>query len=191
MVPGIAGELALPTVDCGRYIRHDTSTGEQAGIWGMSLHKRDSTFLLPFKSTLRKLEELMTAPARLETRQPEREMMLPSKLEELALATSEQFDRPVVILTGLGHPTAISSSMEAFMFLAEWPVSKRDACHRFTMETCLASVRTDVDAGLARALFVSWCDQNAILAPSPVGLQGCRSTNMGAVFDDRSLLSAA
>ncbi|MDR6831507.1 hypothetical protein J2X48_005196 [Bosea sp. BE271] len=82
------------------------------------------------------------------------------------MAIEERFEKPVIILTGFGHPTTVSSSMEAYMFLADWPVRKQDASHRFVMETCLASIRGDGDLGLARALFASWCDQNDILAPA-------------------------
>lgn len=42
---------------------------------------------------------------------------------------TELFERPVVILVGLGHPAAISSVMEAYMFLVDWPPSKRDPAH--------------------------------------------------------------
>jgi thiazole synthase ThiGH ThiG subunit len=38
---------------------------------------------------------------------------------------SDVFEMPVVMLTGLGHPAAIASAMEACMFLADWLVSRR------------------------------------------------------------------
>ncbi|MGO4405678.1 DUF982 domain-containing protein [Bosea sp. RAF48] len=95
------------------------------------------------------------------------------------MAISELFEQPVIILTGLGHPTTVSSSMEAYMFLADWPVCKQDACHRFIMETCLASIRSDGDLDLARALFASWCDQNDILAPAMLEVPRQQTTGSG------------
>ncbi|KRE02295.1 hypothetical protein ASE63_08015 [Bosea sp. Root381] len=78
---------------------------------------------------------------------------------------NDLFERPVIILTGLGHPTAVSSVMEAYMFLADWPTSKRDPAHGFAMKACLAALRDEVEAETARGLFASWAERENILAP--------------------------
>ncbi|KRE05045.1 hypothetical protein ASE63_25110 [Bosea sp. Root381] len=78
---------------------------------------------------------------------------------------SDHFRRPVVILTGLGHPTAVSSVMEAYTFLADWPPIKRDAAHSFAMKACLAALQDEIDAETARGLFASWAERQDILAP--------------------------
>ncbi len=84
----------------------------------------------------------------------------------MALApTSDQFERPVVIFTAFGVPAAISSAMEAYMFLTDWPVAERDSGHAFALKGCLAAVRGEIEAETARGLFASWAERQDILAP--------------------------
>ena len=89
----------------------------------------------------------------------------------------DEFDPPVVILTGLGQPTAVSSAMEAYMFLADWPKSKRDAAHTFTMKGCLSAVRGEIEAETARGLFASWAEKQEILAPDVAAFASSRRTD--------------
>jgi len=77
----------------------------------------------------------------------------------------DQFERPVVILVGLGHPAAISTVMEAYMFLVDWPPSKRDQAHGFAIKSCLAALRGDVEAETVRGIFASLAEKYGILAP--------------------------
>lgn len=84
----------------------------------------------------------------------------------MALALpSDQFARPVVILTRFGVPTAVSSAMEAYMFLTDWSVAQRDATHSLALKGCLAAVRGDIEIETARGLFASWAERRDILAP--------------------------
>lgn len=78
---------------------------------------------------------------------------------------SDQFERPVVILVGLGHPAAISTVMEAYMFLVDWPPSKRDPAHGFAIKSCLAALRGEVEAETVRGIFASLAERYGILAP--------------------------
>jgi hypothetical protein len=78
---------------------------------------------------------------------------------------TEHFERPVVILVGLGHPAAISSVMEAYMFLVDWPPSKRDPAHNFAMKSCLAAMRGEVEAETVRGIFATLAEKYGILAP--------------------------
>jgi hypothetical protein len=78
---------------------------------------------------------------------------------------SDHFERPVVILTGLGHPTAVSSVMEAYMFLADWPTGRRDPAHGFAMKSCLAALRGEVEAETVRGIFATLAERYDILAP--------------------------
>ncbi|PTM39467.1 DUF982 domain-containing protein [Bosea sp. 124] len=84
----------------------------------------------------------------------------------MALAySSDQYERPVVILNRFGVPTAVSSAMEAYMFLTDWPISRRDAAHAIVMKGCLAALRDEVEIDTARGLFASWAELHDILAP--------------------------
>jgi len=78
---------------------------------------------------------------------------------------TERFERPVVILVGLGHPAAISSVMEAYMFLVDWPPGKRAPAHQLAIKSCLAAMRGDVDAETVRGIFVALAERYDILAP--------------------------
>ena len=77
---------------------------------------------------------------------------------------SDHFERPVVILTAFGIPTAVSSAMEAYMFLTDWPSFRRDPAHVFAMKACLAAVRGEIEPETARGLFSAWAERRGILA---------------------------
>lgn len=83
----------------------------------------------------------------------------------MALTSFDDFERPVVILAGLGIPTAVSTPMEAYMFLVDWPKSKRDAVHTFALKACLAAIRGEIEPETAKGLFTSWAERQDILAP--------------------------
>ncbi len=86
--------------------------------------------------------------------------------EDMALAPpSDQFERPVVIWTAFGVPAAVSSAMEAYMFLTDWPPSDRDGAHALTLKGCLAAVRGEIEVETARGIFASWAERQDILAP--------------------------
>ena len=93
---------------------------------------------------------------------------------EDCMMTSEDFERPVVILTGLGHPAAIASAMEAYMFLADWPASGRDAVHGFALKACLAAIRGEIEPDTARGLFASWAEKHDLLAPDVAAFASSR-----------------
>ncbi|MGX5733867.1 DUF982 domain-containing protein [Bosea thiooxidans] len=88
-----------------------------------------------------------------------------SPLREDCMMISDDFERPVVILTGFGHPATIASAMEAYMFLADWPASRRDAVHGFALKACLAAIRGEIEPETARGLFASWAEKHDLLAP--------------------------
>lgn len=90
------------------------------------------------------------------------------------MMTTDEFERPVVILTGLGHPAAIASAMEAYMFLADWPVSRRDPVHGFALKACLAAIRGEIEPDTARGLFTSWAEKHDLLAPDVAAFAGSR-----------------
>lgn len=93
----------------------------------------------------------------------------------MALAPpSDQFERPVVILTQFGVPAAVSSAMEAYMFLTDWPPSQRDAAHSLALKGCLAAVRGEIEPETARGIFASWAERRSILAPDAAAFVSSR-----------------
>lgn len=97
----------------------------------------------------------------------------------MAVLPSDGFERPVIILTAFGHPTAISGAMEAYMFLADYPPSRRDALHKMAAKACLAAVGGEIEADTARGLFASWAERNDILAPdvAAFGVSGAKGSH--------------
>ena len=77
----------------------------------------------------------------------------------------DEFKRPIVVLTAFGLPTVISSAMEAYLFLADWPAGRRDPAHSFAMKACRAGVRGDIEAETARGVFAAIAEKQDILAP--------------------------
>ena len=93
----------------------------------------------------------------------------------MAVLPSDEFERPVVILTDLGHPTAVTGAMDAYMFLADWPKHKRDVAHELATKACLAAVRGEIEPETAKGLFASWAERQDILAPDVVAFGGTKS----------------
>ncbi|MDX3807927.1 DUF982 domain-containing protein [Bosea thiooxidans] len=77
----------------------------------------------------------------------------------------DEFKRPIIVLTAFGLPTVISSAMEAYVFLADWPTRQRDPAHSFAMKACHAAVRGDIEAETARGVFAAFAEKQDILAP--------------------------
>lgn len=85
--------------------------------------------------------------------------------EDVTVApASDHFERPVVILNCFGIPTAISSAMEAYMFLTDLPARQQDAALSFARKACLAAVRGEVDTETARGLVSAWAERQGLLA---------------------------
>lgn len=77
----------------------------------------------------------------------------------------DEFKRPIIVLTAFGLPAVISSAMEAYIFLADWPTRMRDPAHSFAMKACLAAVRGEIEAEMARGVFAAFSEKHDILAP--------------------------
>lgn len=107
------------------------------------------------------------------------------------MANSEKFEPPVVLLTGLGHIHSHLITHCGLHVSGEWPVSERDTCPRLVLETCLASIRTEVESSLTLALFLSWCDQRSILAPDTTAFLPGRCQRPGSLLGTESDFVAA
>ena len=77
---------------------------------------------------------------------------------------SDHFERPVVIFNCFGIPTAISSAMEAYMFLTDLPARRQNTALAFARKACLAAARGEVDAETARGLISAWAERQGLLA---------------------------
>ena len=77
----------------------------------------------------------------------------------------DEFKRPIIVLTAFGRPTVISSAMEAYLFLADWPAERRDPAHSFAMKACQAAVRGDIEAETVRGVFAAFAEKQDMLAP--------------------------
>ncbi|MNY73550.1 hypothetical protein D3C86_2123650 [compost metagenome] len=64
--------------------------------------------------------------------------------------------------------------MEAYAFLADWPLSKRDPVHGFALKACLAAIRGEIEPETARGLFASWAEKHDLLAPDVAAFVGSR-----------------
>ena len=77
----------------------------------------------------------------------------------------DMFERPVNILTGLGHPASVRSVMQAYRLLVDWPYSGRDTTHTFALNACRAALNGEVEPETARIPFVAFADKHHLLAP--------------------------
>jgi hypothetical protein len=77
----------------------------------------------------------------------------------------DMFRKPVSILVGLGFPTEISTVMDAYRHLVEWPTSFRDTAHSIALKACLAALRGEIEAETARGLFAAFAEKHDLLTP--------------------------
>ncbi len=77
----------------------------------------------------------------------------------------DMFDRPVNILTGLGHPASVGSVMQVYRPLVDWPYSGRDTTHTFALNACPAALNGVVEPDTARISFVAFAAKHHLFAP--------------------------
>jgi hypothetical protein len=86
----------------------------------------------------------------------------------------DMFRKPVSILVGLGFPTEISTVMDAYRHLVEWPTSFRDTAHSIALKACLAALRGEIEAETARGLFAAFAKKHDLLAPETPAIAASR-----------------
>lgn len=77
----------------------------------------------------------------------------------------DRFATPVTILTGLGIPTPISTVMQAYRTLLEWPGLREDPAHRMALKACRAGIDGTIDVETVRAVFAAFAEKHDLLAP--------------------------
>lgn len=78
----------------------------------------------------------------------------------------DMFKKPVRILVGLGFPVDVRTATEAYRQLGEWPILAKDPSYTIVLNACSAAVRGEIDAEIARGLFVAFAEKHDLLAPS-------------------------
>lgn len=76
-----------------------------------------------------------------------------------------EFDKPVVILIGLGLPRSINTVADAFEVLNEWPFTSRNAAHQLALNACKAALSGDIEVDTARTMLVAFARKAGIFAP--------------------------
>ena len=74
-----------------------------------------------------------------------------------------EFERPVLIVSGVGMPVWISTVAQAYTLLDEWPVARRNAAHKLAIDACRAALRGDIGSDLACAAFKGFAKRQDIL----------------------------
>ncbi|MVA27292.1 DUF982 domain-containing protein (plasmid) [Agrobacterium vitis] len=86
----------------------------------------------------------------------------------------DMFRQPVSILVGLGFPAEISSVMDAYRHLVDWPASMRDTAHSIALKACSAALRGEIEAETARGLFAAFAEKHDLLAPETNAIAASR-----------------
>ena len=84
----------------------------------------------------------------------------------------QSFDHPVTVLVGLGMPVDVSTVMEAYALLNDWPHSQRNPTHAIALKACKAGLLDLVDARTVRAAFEMFARKNDVLTENPQSLSG-------------------
>lgn len=78
---------------------------------------------------------------------------------------TDQFARPVTILTGPGYVKTVWSITEAHQLLMDDPGFARDAGYTFALKACQAALAGEIEVETARGLFVALAEKHDLLAP--------------------------
>lgn len=73
------------------------------------------------------------------------------------------FSSPVLILKGVGIPIIIWTVGEAFDFLNEWPLSRRNGAHILAGNACKAALAGEVGVDLAEEAFRGFARRSGVL----------------------------
>ncbi|MER9655755.1 DUF982 domain-containing protein [Mesorhizobium sp. M0152] len=68
----------------------------------------------------------------------------------------KRFSKPVRVLQELGYTAEISSVMQAYALLSDWPPSTRDAAHAIALDTCKTALAAAGSSEAARRMFVAF-----------------------------------
>ncbi|WP_372353056.1 DUF982 domain-containing protein [Pararhizobium sp. BT-229] len=82
----------------------------------------------------------------------------------------DMFERPVNILTGLGHPALVGSVIHAYELLVDWPYSGRDTTHILALNACRAALNGEIEPETARIAFIAFAEKHHLLAPGTEAL---------------------
>jgi len=77
----------------------------------------------------------------------------------------DMFIQPVTIFVGLGFPAKVSTVMDAYRHLIEWPGSVRDRAHSVALNACSAALRGEIEAETVRGLFSAFAEKHDLLVP--------------------------
>jgi predicted AAA+ superfamily ATPase len=76
----------------------------------------------------------------------------------------DMFEKPVMILLGLGIPTEVKSVMQAYQILMDWR-NAADPSRELALKACKAAINGEIEAQTARAVFVAFAERHDLLAP--------------------------
>jgi len=79
--------------------------------------------------------------------------------------TELAFEDTVYVIVGLGSVKSISTVMEAYVFLNEWPMGMDKPERTIALKTCKAALSGMVDAEVARSTFEAFARRNHLLVP--------------------------
>jgi hypothetical protein len=86
----------------------------------------------------------------------------------------DMFEKPVTILLGLGIPIEISSVVQAFQILMDWR-TPADPARELALKACRAALSGEIDAQMARAVFIAFAERHDLLVPEIDSLLAKRS----------------
>ncbi|WEO75194.1 DUF982 domain-containing protein [Agrobacterium vitis] len=75
----------------------------------------------------------------------------------------DTFEKPVMILLGLGIPTKVKSVMQAYQILMDWR-NAADPSRELALKACKAAINGEIEAQTARAVFVAFAERHDLLA---------------------------
>jgi hypothetical protein len=80
------------------------------------------------------------------------------------LMKTRLFSRPVLIFVGLGFPREVTSVLDAYQVLTEWPAGSRSPIHAKALESCRAALNGEGTVETARTEFETFARRYGILA---------------------------
>lgn len=92
---------------------------------------------------------------------------------------AQPFEKPVRVWFGLGFPRQLNTVADAYQFLQEWCGNSPE--QKAALRACKAALAGDIDAEIARGVFVAFARKKDILMEEghlPTGIYPWRPTHV-------------
>jgi hypothetical protein len=101
------------------------------------------------------------------------------------------FEKPIIVLVGLGFPRKIESAGEAYQFLSDMQLTGQKTAQKIALRACREAMMGAIEPETARSAFVAFAHRCGILLSSDDSREvGSNGTDAALDWNDRLVLKS-